>query len=154
MVDTLGSVIREGRERRGWNQSQLAQSIGVTGSFIGKLEKDEALPSYDRLIALAGTLSLDKSMLLALSERRKEERAQSRIRTRGIAARTAYGLHSTQATEQGTSSRENSDNADFQRALHLLKIVFSDPDLKNVALMTLEAFAAKANDSSRKEVEP
>lgn len=154
MVDTMGGLIREARERRGWNQAQLAQRIGVTGSFIGKLEKDEALPSYDRLIALASMLSLDKQTLLALSERRKEERAQSRIRTRGIAARTAYGLNSIPGTEQTHSSSSDGTERDFEKALRLLKIIFLDPNLRNAALTTLEAFAAKATDSNRKEIQP
>src|SRR5438477_11958391 len=158
MTYTLGTMIKAGRERRGWNQAQLAQRIGVTGSFIGKLEKDETLPSYDRLIALASILGLEKQALLALSEQRKEERAQDRIRMRGLAARHAYGLNDAPDSEQESITDPNStsrarpvrtfpgDDADpdVQRALTWLKIIFSDPALKNAALTTLESLALKA----------
>ena len=89
---TLGTAIRDARERLGWTQSQLAGRIGVTASFITKLEKDEAVPSYDRTLALANVLALDANTLLSLVDQNKEDRGLQRIRTRGASVRTAYGM--------------------------------------------------------------
>jgi len=157
MIDTLGSVIRTGRERRGWNQAQLASRIGVTGSFIGKLEKDEALPSYDRLIALASVLGLDGSVLLALSEQRKEERAQARIRSRGNAARTAYGLTDSEAGGSPAGAIEPIDSSgtgdtDLRKAMERLRLIFSDPTLKRAMMTPLEAFALQADKEQKRRL--
>ena len=46
---TLGSVIREIRERRGWEQYRLAQAVGVAPSTLCRWERDEFLPRAHQL---------------------------------------------------------------------------------------------------------
>src|ERR1039458_2505419 len=148
---TLGATILQARSRLGWTQSQLAEKVGVTPSFITKLEKDEALPSYDRTVALANVLVLDAKNLLSLIEQNKEDRGLQRIRTRGASLRNAYGI-SPSGDNVAPSSAENSssdmaaqfgreilENPDLQVALTFLRTALADPDTRSAALTTLEA---------------
>src|SRR5437660_665485 len=89
---TLGGEIRKARMRLEWTQTQLAERLGVTPSFITKLEKDESLPSRELTITLANLLVLDSERLLALLESSKEKRHKLRRNTRTAAAHQAYGL--------------------------------------------------------------
>lgn len=153
---TFGSSIREGRDRLGWTQAQLAEKIGVTPSFITKLERDEALPSYDRILALANVLVLDANMLIPLVEQNKEDRGRQRIKTRGASMRTSYGLGGEGQFPEGRGpgsalntaaqiGREILENPDLQTAFTHLRIGLKDPKLGPAILKTLEAFAKQAN---------
>jgi transcriptional regulator with XRE-family HTH domain len=155
---SIGDTIRQARERLGWTQSQLADKIGVTASFVTKVEKNEAVPSYDRLLALANVLVLDSDRLLDLSEQVKQERIQQRLRTRGAVARSPHwaeprgpaagkvpGSTATNVAEQ--LGREILDDSDLQLAFTWLRAIFANPELKSAVLKTLEAFARQANKS-------
>jgi transcriptional regulator with XRE-family HTH domain len=159
---TLGDLVREARERLGWTQSHLAERVGVTPSFVTKVEKNEALPSYDRLLALANVLVLDSEQLLSLMEQAKQERTEQRIRTRGAAVRGAYGLVRTRGGSPGNApdtvhppttaeqlGREILDNPDLQRAFTFVRAALADPDLKPAVLKTLEAFAQQAKPEAQ-----
>lgn len=152
---TLGATVRQGRERLEWTQSQLADRIGVTPSFITKVEKDEALPSYDRTLALARALDLDVNNLLSLVEQNKEDRGLQRIRNRGASMRTAFGLSTERdsSASEGRSTgtdpatqlaREILENPTLYTALTHLRIALRDPDLTAAVLKTLETFAKQA----------
>lgn len=153
----LGDLIREARERLGWTQIDLAARVGVTPSFITKVEKNEALPSYDRLLALGNVLVLDSERLLSLVEHAKQERSLQRLRARGVAVRGAYGLRgerepsreeTSQSVRSSTTAEELAQeilaDQDLQTALLNLRAAFAKPDLKTVVLKTLEAFAQQA----------
>src|SRR5262249_39373162 len=99
----LGEQIRTARERLGSTQAYLAERVGVTPSYVTKLEKDEALPRYDLLVALANVLVLDSERLLALTERSRQERAGERIRTRGGMARGTFGIGAGAADPAGAA---------------------------------------------------
>jgi len=153
--ENLGEMIRRARERLGWTQTQLAQRIGVTASFITKVEKDEAVPSYDRLIALGNVLVLETTTLIALSQRKKDERVEQRIRTRGAIARSAYRLEGTGPAlgPEGTARLPNTaeqigkeilDDPDLQATFNWLRTILANPELKNIVLKTLETFAKQA----------
>jgi transcriptional regulator with XRE-family HTH domain len=83
----LGDTIREARERLGWTQAALARQVGATPGFITKLEKNEALPGQELLLALANVLKLDAEPLRGLADRTRQGRAGQRVRTRGAAVR-------------------------------------------------------------------
>lgn len=149
---TVGEIIKQARERLGWTQAQLADKIGVTPSFVTKVEKNEAVPSYDRLIALSNILVLDSATLIALSEQVKEERTQQRLRTRGAVARSAYGMDPRAAAQEENPpgvtpniaeqlGRQILEDPDLQLAFTWLRTLLANPDLKPVVLKTLEALS-------------
>ena len=169
----LGDSIRENRKRLGLTQAGLAKRVGVTPSFIAKIEKNQTVPSFDRLFSLADVLVLDREDLLSKAEKAKREHVEQRIRSQGSVVRGTYGLRSEQLHEpianklgnlrvRGVSEDEplvtspHSNNAaehigrqvlddpDFQRAFAFVREILSDPDLKPVALKTLEALAQLA----------
>src|SRR5437867_3920376 len=84
---TIGEEIREARKALGLTQPELAQQLGVSPSYVTKLEKDQALPSPERLLALADAIHLDRDHLLSLLEQTKQLRVQHGIRTRAATAR-------------------------------------------------------------------
>jgi transcriptional regulator with XRE-family HTH domain len=154
---TLGETIRKAREQSDWTQARLAEAVGVTPSYITKLEKGEALPSYDRLLALARVLLLPSEQLLALMEHARGERAERRIYVRGIHVRGAYGVSggnqpgASAAGEVGVTAeaeqlgREILGDPDLRTAVMCLRAALADAGLKAAVLMTLEAFAQRAN---------
>jgi transcriptional regulator with XRE-family HTH domain len=56
-----GKIIVDLRDKKGWNQSELADKSGVSRVMIGKYERGEAAPSIDaaKKIADAFAVSLD-----------------------------------------------------------------------------------------------
>jgi transcriptional regulator with XRE-family HTH domain len=146
---TAGSLIREARERLGWTQTQLAERVGVTPSFITKVEKDDSSPGPDVLLSLANLLQLDFQKLLALVHEFKQKRVESRqrVRTRGA---FRLGHEGEPALPEGRGGpaeqlgREILDNPDLKMAYQYLRTVLEDPTLKPVILKTLETFAEKA----------
>ena len=62
--DKLGVRVRQQRELKGLTQSQLARKVGVTGSFIGHIERGEKKASVETLVALCNALAVSPSALL------------------------------------------------------------------------------------------
>lgn len=60
----LGKLIAKGRKAKGWNQSQLAQHVGIHQPEISKLEND---PSKFDLIIIMKVLALIGSDLIVES---------------------------------------------------------------------------------------
>ena len=150
---TLGETIRNAREERGWTQVQLAAQIGVTPSFITKIEKNEVLPSPDRLQALVGALLLDGDRVKRMSHEARQERLQRRLDAQEAAVRNPYGLGA--ATPMGADrtsaehlGREILDSPDLQAAVANLRLILADPDLRAGALRWLEALARDAKASN------
>ncbi len=146
---TVGDQIREARERLGWTQSALAERVGVTPSYITKVEQDTALPGYELLLQLANVLVLDGERLLAQMERSRQERSGQRIRTRGAGVRNVYGVGADQEeprvpTTAEQLGREVLGDADLRAAFTHLRAALADPELKPVVLKVLETFARQA----------
>ncbi len=57
-----GKIIVDLRDKKGWNQSELADKSGVSRVMIGKYERGEAAPSID-----AAKKSADAFAVLALT---------------------------------------------------------------------------------------
>ena len=62
--EKLGLRVRQQRELNGLTQSQLARKVGITGSFIGHIERGEKKASVDTVVALCNALSISPSVLL------------------------------------------------------------------------------------------
>lgn len=68
--EKLGARVRQQREMNSLTQSQLARKVGVTGSFIGHIERGEKKASVDTVVALCNALEVSPTVLLqdALSD--------------------------------------------------------------------------------------
>ena len=67
-MQTLGSRIREARERKGLLQSELAALVGVKSSgIISNWEKDVNKPDSDKLVRLCKALDVSASYILDYS---------------------------------------------------------------------------------------
>ena len=60
----LGVRVRQQRELSGLTQGQLAEKVGVSGSFIGHIERGEKKASVETVVALCNALELSPSVLL------------------------------------------------------------------------------------------
>ena len=157
MGQELGDVIREARDRVGCSQSELARRIGVSSGFMTKVEKNQALPSYECLFSIANALGLDHEQLFALAEEAKAKRTAIRIRAKGETVRHVYGQKS-QRQKDSTADTEREEevvtvedlahavwaDADLRRAVLCVRIALDDPDLKEADLKILEMFARQA----------
>ena len=62
--EKLGVRVRQQRELNNLTQSQLARKVGVTGSFIGHIERGEKKASVDTVVALCNALEVSPTILL------------------------------------------------------------------------------------------
>jgi|GEM_PF-3246019 len=150
-------LIRQAREKKGWTQKQLADAIGVTPSFITKLEAGQTLPGNDLCLAMADALGLSLDELLEEVENARAETSQHRIRTRGAAVRGALRTRGartapppTQPYEERSAdeiAREIAADADLLAAYQSLKAALADPAMRETVLNALEAFARAARST-------
>ena len=65
MADKLGTLIREGRNEKGWTQAQLAAKVkGLSASDIGRIERGEKKPDTDQIRLIAKALGVTQTSLL------------------------------------------------------------------------------------------
>lgn len=151
-------LIKHARERKGWTQRQVASAIGVTPGFITKVESEQALPSYERCIALAGVLDLSFDSLWAEVEKARVEAHQQSIYTRGAAVRGVWrtpgvlaepptGLPALELSVADIA-RDMATDAELRAAYRDLKYVLADPQLRETVLNALRAFARAAHSGS------
>jgi transcriptional regulator with XRE-family HTH domain len=150
----LLTIIRQAREKRGWTQKQLADAIGVTPSFITKLEAGQTLPGNDLCLAMADALGLSLDELLEEVENARAETSQHRIRTRGAAVRGALRTRGARTTRPAVPpdnemsaeeiAREIAADDDLRVAYQNLKLALADPQKRQAVLVALEAFARAA----------
>ncbi len=62
--EKLGVRVRQQRELNNMTQGQLARKVGVTGSFIGHIERGEKKASVETVVALCNALEISPSVLL------------------------------------------------------------------------------------------
>lgn len=75
----FGVALRQLREQRGWSQELMAEHADLNRSYVGELERGEAVASLLTLEKLANALGLSLSNLMSHAERL----SQSQL-TRGI----------------------------------------------------------------------
>lgn len=63
----FGRRIREARKAKGMTQDELADKIGVSGSFLGHIERGTRVASLDTLVDLCNALETSPSLLLGAS---------------------------------------------------------------------------------------
>ncbi|MBM3223566.1 MAG: helix-turn-helix transcriptional regulator [Candidatus Tectomicrobia bacterium] len=69
MTETLGSRIREARERYGMSQAELARRIGISGTALNQIESGKTPdPGVSRIIGIARVLGVSMDDLVGLHE--------------------------------------------------------------------------------------
>lgn len=61
----LGAAIRKKRNERGWKIAVLADKVGVSDDFIGKIERATDIPSLQTVVAIANALEVSVDSLLS-----------------------------------------------------------------------------------------
>ncbi|MBI1924245.1 helix-turn-helix transcriptional regulator [Candidatus Poribacteria bacterium] len=154
---SYGAMIRERREKKGWTQRQLARVLGCSGGYIAHLENEVRTPSADICMALAQTLELtseERQELLEVVEAARLKSAAQRIRARSEAVRSALQTHGTEmkplaaptASEASAKEviRDFVADADWQAASRNLKTALANPQMREIVLNALRAFAQTA----------
>ena len=105
-----GDLLVEARRRAGISQAELSRRSGVATSLIGRYERYEVIPSFERLRELMRACGLELSFRLAkvdttdhdavLIDRELRRRPAERLR-RGLAAGRAYGSLSEPSSGRG-----------------------------------------------------
>ncbi len=78
---SLGALVREAREGRGWSQAQLGSLVGVTGATISRIESGERDPSWRLAHRIAVKLDIDLNSLKVVDLRSSEEGISSEEET-------------------------------------------------------------------------
>lgn len=60
----IGERIRNRRLELGLTQGQLAREVGVSGSFIGHLERAEKIPSVETMVRLCACMDMSLDYLV------------------------------------------------------------------------------------------
>jgi transcriptional regulator with XRE-family HTH domain len=68
----FGLALRQLREQRGWSQEGLAEYANLNRSYVGELERGQALASIATLEKLAQAFNLSSAALMAQAERASE----------------------------------------------------------------------------------
>ena len=67
-VAKFSQVLRQLREERGWSQEQLAERADLNRSYVGEVERGNAIPSLITLSKLAAALEIRLSSFIARCE--------------------------------------------------------------------------------------
>ncbi|NVO04558.1 MAG: helix-turn-helix transcriptional regulator [Rhodoferax sp.] len=65
----FGHTLRQFREARGWSQEMLAEQADLNRSYVGELERGQAIASLITLDKLAAAFGVSMSHLLSHTER-------------------------------------------------------------------------------------
>jgi transcriptional regulator with XRE-family HTH domain len=76
----LGQKIRSLRKLRGWRQEQLGYMAGVSGKYIGQVERGGGNPTVRNLQKIASALGVSAAHLLTFQEDPRLTEAASRLR--------------------------------------------------------------------------
>lgn len=65
----FGTTLRQFRDRKGWSQEMLAEQSDLNRSYVGELERGQAIASLITLEKLASAFGVSMSHLLTHTER-------------------------------------------------------------------------------------
>lgn len=68
LIRSFGLTVRQQREARNWSQERLAEAANLNRSYIGELERGEAIASLQTLNKLSYALGVALSQLLQEAE--------------------------------------------------------------------------------------
>ena len=84
---TLGEYVRRLRRAKGWSLSEAAEKVGVSYSYLSRVENDSAVPTAETLAKIASALDSDLPAMLELAvwlPRQILERIASRQNAGGV----------------------------------------------------------------------
>lgn len=93
---TLGRILRDLRNHRGWTLKEMSERSGIPVSTLSKVEHDRLTLTYDKLLQLSQKLNIRMSELFAESEPTEQ----------GVTARRSIG-------RQGDAVRVTTPNYDY-----------------------------------------
>ena len=85
LISSFGLAVRQMREREGWSQERLAERADLNRSYVGELERGQAIASLLTLDKLAQALGSSPSHLLSHTERIAQTRLVRGINLASIA---------------------------------------------------------------------
>jgi len=85
LVSSFGITVRQLREQHGWSQEALAERADLNRSYVGELERGQAIPSLLTIKKLAIALDLSLTNLMAHAERIEQTRMVRGIQLAAIA---------------------------------------------------------------------
>lgn len=85
IVNSFGTTVRQLREARAWSHERLAERADLNRSYIGELERGQAIPSLLTINKLSLALGVSLSNLLAHTERIAQTRMLRGISLAAIA---------------------------------------------------------------------
>jgi transcriptional regulator with XRE-family HTH domain len=85
LISSFGLAVRQLREHQGWSQEGLAERADLNRSYIGELERGQAIPSLVTLKKLAVALDLSLANLVSHTERIEQTRLVRGIELASIA---------------------------------------------------------------------
>jgi transcriptional regulator with XRE-family HTH domain len=81
----FGNTLRQFREAKAWSQEMLAEKADLNRSYIGELERGQAIASLITLEKLASAFGVSMSHLLSHTERIAQTRSTNTIELTSIA---------------------------------------------------------------------
>ena len=66
--EQFSAVLRQLREERGWSQEQLAQQAGLNRTYLGEVERGNAIPTLTTVSKLARAFDMRLSSMIARCE--------------------------------------------------------------------------------------
>ncbi len=85
LVNSFGLTVRQLREKQGWSQEGLAERADLNRSYVGELERGQAIPSLLTLKKLSVALDLSLTSLIDHTERMAQTRLIQGIALTSIA---------------------------------------------------------------------
>lgn len=67
---TFGLVVRQSRKKHGWSQEALADKANLNRSYLGEIERGDAMPSLATVQKLAQALGSNMADLVSRCEQR------------------------------------------------------------------------------------
>lgn len=131
----FGETIRELRVRAGLTQSQVAEQIGVSNTYISALESGrKTAPPYALVAALSTSLGVDAQHLWSIARGEREDRLRQRIRGVPTSQRTCVA-------DPPAPGDSRSERDDAEAAFAFLANAVKTPRERRLLARALEALA-------------
>ena len=85
LVSSFGIAVRQLREQQGWSQELLAERADLNRSYVGELERGQAIPSLLTLKKLSMALNLSLANFLLNTEKIQQTRVVRGLQLAAIA---------------------------------------------------------------------
>ena len=85
LVNSFGISVRQLREQQGWSQEVLAERADLNRSYVGELERGQAIPSLLTIKKLATALNLSLPNFLSHTEQVQQTRLVRGLQLTAIA---------------------------------------------------------------------